>query len=90
MNIFTFLVFVFWLSGHYKSLKMSRETRRRSSVTREVLKEIINNEPNTAPSTQRQGSSLEVIKLSEAVTFLERKIERQYSELKVISDQMSK
>lgn len=42
------------------------------------------------PSTQRKNSSLEVIKLGDAVSFLQRKIERQYSEIQVLSDQLSK
>lgn len=54
-----------------------------------MLKEIFENEqiPN---STQRKRRSLEGVQLEEAVGFLERKIERQHSEISVLSEQLSR
>lgn len=69
---------------------MRPESRRRASITREVLKEIISNDPPTAPATQRNPTSLDAIKLNEAVSFLERKIDRQYTEIKLTSEHLSR
>lgn len=55
-----------------------------------MLKEIITEDVNIPSTARRNCSDLEKIKLTEAVTYLERKIERQHSEIKVISEQLSK
>lgn len=64
-------------------------TRRSSSnnLVRQVLKEIIADPP---PSSSRKSVELEQIKLNEAVTYLERKIERQQTEIKILSEQLGK
>jgi hypothetical protein len=57
-----------------------------NNLVRQVLKEIISD----PPSSSRKPVDFEQVKLNEAVTYLEKKIERQQSEIKVISEQLGK
>ena len=42
------------------------------------------------PCTERKNSNVEKIQLMEAINYLEKKIDRQNSEIKVLSEQLSK
>jgi chromosome segregation ATPase len=55
-------------------------------VIRQVLKEVISVENNSCKRTE----DIEKAKLSEIVGFLEKKIDRQHAEIKVISEQLSR
>ena len=51
------------------------------------MKEVIHNEN---PTSSKRSEDIEKAKLKEVVLFLEKKIDRQHSEIKVISEQLSK
>jgi hypothetical protein len=57
-----------------------------NNLVRQVLKEIISD----PPTSNRTSHDIEQIKLTEVATYLERKIERQQTEVKVLSEQLGK
>jgi hypothetical protein len=64
---------------------MSQEERRNSTVIRQVLREIINEQPHS----DRKHPHSEPPKLADAVVFLEHKIERQNVEIQVLSQELA-
>ena len=68
-------------------------SRRDSSVVRQVLQEIISTQPicpNHSASKPTRSPSVDNVKLREAVKYLEKKVERQNSENKMLGDQLSR